>query len=227
MYCVRLGSGKPVVWLHGWGCDGSVFLPIAKRLPFMSNFLVDLNGFGQSEPPPAEGWSAEDYAKELHAFLLQNGLTSVTLVGHSFGCRVALALAANYPEDVSRMLFVAPAGLRPFSIKRWWRVRVHKLKKRFGTADSRYASADWAACPEQMRTTFVKVVNDDLSRFAVKVRCPVLIVNGSRDEATPLRQAKRLNRLIKGSQLVEIEGGHFAFFAMPRAFADAVKNFVE
>lgn len=224
---VKVGNGSPVVWLHGWGCDGTIFAPIAERLPNLCNYLVDLNGFGKTAPPPVSGWSVGDYATELHRFLVNNGLSSVTIVAHSFGCRVATVVAANFPNDVARMLFVAPAGLRRFSLRRWWHVRVYKWKKRLGRLDETHASADWLACDQAMRNTFVKVVNEDLSRYAKRIACPVLIVNGRQDQATPLSHAQKLRKLIKNSSLVEIDGGHFVFFGAPKAFADAVKNFVE
>lgn len=228
MYFVKKGSGLPaVVYLHGWGCDGSIFMPIAEYLPEFSNYLLDFNGFGKSDPPPVAGWSVGDYARELHLFIAEQHLGKVTLVGHSFGCRVATVLAAKYPEDVNRMLFVAPAGLRRFSFKRQWRVFRYKLSKAFGRADLSRASADYLACDAALRNTFVKTVNEDLGRYAKRVSCPVLIVNGRDDEATPVSHARRLSGLIKNSSLVLIDGGHFAFFYAPRAFADTIKNFVE
>ena len=232
MYFVKQGNGQPVVYLHGWGCDGSMFLPVVKYLPNYANYLVDFNGFGNSDPPPEYGWTVIDYAEQLREFLQEQDLRNVTLVGHSFGCRVAIALAANYPELVSRMLLVAPAGLRRFSLSRWWKVRKYKLSKFFAKVrevqpTAKHASEDYLSCSPAMRATFVKVINQDLSSYAKRVSCPVVIVNGREDTATPLTHAKRLNRLIPKSNLVEIAGDHFAFFRMPKAFADTVKNFVE
>lgn len=232
MYCEKYGNGKPVVYLHGWGCDGSVFLPVAKQLPSYSNYLVDFAGFGKSDPPPESGWTVEEYAEQLKDFLVQQNLHSAVLVGHSFGCRVALAFAAKYSELVERMLLVAPAGLRGVSLKRWFRVTCYKLSKFLlklvsKQPKAKYASEDYANCSNAMKRTFVKVVNEDLSKYAKRVKCSVLIVNGRTDTATPLKHANRLHKLIKHSSLIEIDGDHFAFFRMPTAFANAVKNFVE
>ena len=232
MYYKRCGQGAPVVYLHGWGCDGSIFDSVVERLPDFDNFQVDWTGFGKSDMPPSSGWTVEDYAEELRAFLQAQGLTDVTLVGHSFGCRVALVIASTYPELVSRMLLVAPAGLRKFSLSRWWKVTKYKLSKLLGKltgkqAVARYASDDYSNCPVELRATFVKVINADLSRYARRIQCPVIIVNGRDDTATPLSHAKRLNRLIKGSHLVTIEGDHFAFFRAPVALAKTIHNFVE
>ena len=232
MYFEVYGEGeKAIVYLHGWGCDGSIFAPIVKRLPCYKNYLVDFAGFGKSAPPDKDGYSVADYAETLHEFLTQQGLASVTLVGHSFGCRVAMVLAATYPQLVERMIFVAPAGLRRFSIKRWWRVRRYKFRKflaklKVAPPPQSQGTDDYRNCSPMMKATFIKVINEDLSLYAKRVKCPVLIVNGRNDVATPLAHAKRLARLIPDCELVEIDGDHYAFFYSPAAFANTVKIFV-
>lgn len=228
MYFIKSGSGRqPIVYLHGWGCDGNIFQPIAARLSDFSNYLVDMPGFGKGQSLPESGWCVADYVEDVYKFLEEQRLESVTIVAHSFGCRVATVLAAKHPEAISRMLFVAPAGLRRFSVKRWWRVRVYKLKKRFGRVDLTHATADYLACDGALRATFNKVINQNLASYARRIRCPVLIVNGYEDTATPLRQAQIFNKLIKNSSLAVINGDHFAFFRTPEAFAETLRNFVE
>ena len=232
MYFQVCGDGeKAVVYLHGWGCDGSIFAPIVAKLPHYKNYLVDFDGFGKSPPPPESGFSVVDYAEQLRLFLTEQHLSRVTLVGHSFGCRVAMVLAATYPQLVEQMLLVAPAGLRRFSLARWWRVARYKIRKFFAKlhlapAPRSSGSEDYRNCSSAMKVTFIKVVNQDLSRYARRVVCPVLIVNGRQDTATPLAHAKRLNKLIPNCQLVEIDGDHFAFFRTPSAFAKTINIFV-
>lgn len=227
-YYEQLGStGSPIIYLHGWGCDGSVFKPIVKRLRQFNNYLIDFAGFGQSEQPPFDGWSVADYANQVIDFLVEQCIGSATFVGHSFGCRVAMVVAATRPELVERMILVAPAGLRRFSLARWIKVKVYKLRKKTGRLPSKQSgSEDYKNCSDGMKNTFVKVVNQDLSDFAKRVKCQTLIVNGRTDTATPLKHAKRLHRLIKNSELVEITGDHFAFFYSPQAFAQTIQLFV-
>lgn len=233
MYFQKIGNGKPIVFLHGWGCDGNVFLPIAKQLTDYKCYLVDFNGFGKSPAPSSMGWTVEDYAAALAIFFRQHNLQHVCIVAHSFGGRVALVFAAKYPRLVSKLLLVAPAGLRSFSFSRWCKVRRYKLQKllrKTGCAKGigrSFGSADYNACDEKMKNTFVKVVNQDLSSFVKQVTCTALIVNGKQDTATPLKHARRLQRLLKNSSLTEIEGGHFAFFEKPNAFAETVRYFME
>ena len=234
MYFTKIGSGKTIVFLHGWGCDGSIFLPVAQGLPnCYESYLLDFNGFGISPKPPYEGWSVEDYANDLLLFFEANNIQCAYIVGHSFGCRVAMVFAAKYPQYVQKILLVAPAGLRQFSLRRWCKVRRYKLKKflcRMGLCHnltSRMGSVDYNACDDAMKNTFVKVVNQDLSRFAKMIRCPVLIVNGREDTETPLKSAKRLQKIIPNASLAEIQGGHFAFFQNSAAFSKTIEYFLE
>ncbi len=233
MYFQKIGSGKPIVFLHGWGCDGSIFRAVAEKLPNNKCFLVDFNGFGKSPAPPAEGWGVEDYAMVLSVFFRQHNLKNVLIVAHSFGCRVAMVLAAKYPALAGKMILVAPAGLRKFSFSRWLKVRKYKFVKFLcrlnmcRNVSERYGSVDYNACENGLKNTFVKVVNQDLSRFAKQIRCPVLIVNGRDDKETPLASAQKLQKLIPNAVLTEIDGGHFAFFETPFAFAKTITYFSE
>lgn len=233
MYFARVGNGRTIVFLHGWGCDGSIFLPVVEKLHDCECYLPDFNGFGKSPTPPSDGWNVEQYAENLALFFKMNNIQCASIVAHSFGCRVAMVLAAKYPQYVEKMMLVAPAGLRTFSLKRWLKVRKYKFHKflcRMGLShnlSARYGSVDYNACDDGMKNTFVKVVNQDLTPFAKLIKCETLIINGREDTATPLKSAKRLHKLIANSSLSEIDGGHFAFFQNPDAFAKAITYFVE
>lgn len=233
MYFREIGCGKTIVFLHGWGCSGDIFLPVAEKLNDHKCYLPDFNGFGRSPLPPKDGWTVLDYACDLLDFFKQNKLREVCIVAHSFGCRVAMVFASQHPELVDKMILVAPAGLRKFSFLRWCKVRKFKIRKflcRLGLSQnlsSRCGSVDYNACDDEMRNTFVKVVNQDLSSYAKTVQCKTLIVCGKNDEETPLKDAKKLQKLIANSSLAEIDGGHFAFFQTPVAFAKTIRYFEE
>ena len=233
MYFKKCGEGNAILFLHGWGCDGSIFEPIVNKLPNSCNYLVDFVGFGKSGNPPIDGWNVNDYAKDVLRFLDEQKLSAITIVAHSFGCRVAMVLSALHPDRIKKLFLLAPAGIRKPSLKRWCKVARYKLHKflwKMGlcqNVSSYYGSVDYNACQDALKNTFVKVVNQDLSKYAKKIECPTLIVNGTNDVQTPLKHAKCLNKLIKNSSLVQIEGGHFAFFANAFAFAKAVQIFEE
>ena len=74
VHFLRFGSGdKKLVMLHGWGGSSGSFVELAPHLAKQNNLEVvvpDLPGFGQSDPPPAEGWNTHDYADWLEKFLV-------------------------------------------------------------------------------------------------------------------------------------------------------------
>lgn len=232
MHCNFFGSGEQtIVYLHGWGTNGECFLPTVRFLPHFYNVMPDFNGFGRSPMPPTSGWTVADYAEAVRMLFLQYNIQHATIVAHSFGCRVATVLAATYPHLCDKMLFFAPAALRSPSIKRWFRVAHYKAAKalrRFvgDSAPTGHGSADYNACPPELRNTFVKVVNGNLTSYIRRVPCRVLVVNGREDTETTLRHAERLTRMLPHASLQAIDGDHFALFYSPTAFARLITTFV-
>ena len=221
---------KVLLFLHGWGCDGSIFSGLSSQLNATS-ILIDFWGFGKSDNPPF-AWSVEDYARQLKIFCHQQGLSKFSIICHSFGARVAVVFASLYPNMVESLLIVGGAGLKRVSIKRFVSVTRYKLLKqlkRWGLYKGKLpqGSADYQALDGVMKQTFVKVVNQDLSKFAKRVQCPTLLVWGKSDSATPLWMGKKYRRLIKNSALVVLDGTHFVFLEQSTQFALITKSFLE
>jgi len=209
-------SGPLLVCAHGWGQTHEALLPLARSMArAAAPVLVDLPGFGHSPPPPA-AWGNAEYADAMAEWLTAMPRPRVW-VGHSFGCRIALALAARHPEAVDAMFLVAAAGLPPhrsparrarIALRRWAYRALRglapegpareRLRERFGSADYRAAGA--------MRPTFVRVVSEDLTDAARAVHCPVELVYGERDTETPPEIGARLQALIPGARLSVLQG---------------------
>lgn len=223
-----LGEGAPILMLHGWGANMRLMLPLAQRLTLLTYqvYILDLPGFGQTQPPPA-AWGVVDYANFVLSYLDCHALDQVHLVGHSFGGRLGLVLGAEHPERIIKMALADSAGVRPKpSTQRHLRLNTYKFalnvlgKIGMGTqADqlrawysNRYGSADYKAATGVMRETFVKVVNEDLLPYAARVRVPTLLLWGDQDEDTPLWQGQLLEKTIPDAGLVVFEGaGHYSY----------------
>ncbi len=202
------------VWAHGWGQSRRALSPLAEALSGQAtHLLLDFPGFGDSPAPP-EAWGTAEYADASADLLASRPPASGTIwIGHSFGCRVGLQIAARHPESVSALFLIAGAGLprqRSLSerVRLGARVRtfkalkraapvlgldVEKLRQRFGSKD--YASAG------EMRAVLAKVVSEDLSDVARQVMCPVHLVYGENDTETPPEIGERLSRLIPRAEL--------------------------
>lgn len=206
-----------VIWAHGWGVTHTTLLNLAT--PFTAqacHIMVDFPGFGAS-PAPASVWAPKDYAVFMAHFLRSLPQEKVLWVGHSFGCRVGVNLAAENPELVSSLCMIAGAGLPRLrspaqKLSHFLRVRFYKflkacipfgiseewLKSRFGSADYKQAGA--------MRNILVATVNEHLTDVALNVQCPATLIYGSQDTATPPSMGLQYNQLIPSSKLVVLEG---------------------
>lgn len=228
------GTGPAILWAHGWGQNHKAFLPLAESLSGMGQHtLVDFPGFGQA-PAPTEALGTEQYADAMAEFL--KGKEPVIWIGHSFGCRVGLQMAAKYPQMIKGMFFIAGAGLkrrRPIRQQMSMRARIalyktlkrvipaEKLQPYFGSADYRNSGV--------MRPILVKVISEDLSLQAEKVNCPVMLAYGTKDTETPPEIGERLNKLIPGSELLLFDGlDHYTIIGESRhQVAPHLKKFIE
>ena len=126
--------------------------------------LADCAGFGKSAEPKAP-YTVADYAADVLSLADGLGAERFALVGHSFGGRVALELAAHHPERVCALALVDAAGLRPRRKPSYYlRVAAHKVLKRLVGSGLR-GSSDYRALSPVMKATFVNVVNYDQTQL--------------------------------------------------------------
>ncbi|HTP04016.1 MAG TPA: alpha/beta hydrolase [Nitrospirota bacterium] len=105
----RAGGGQTaVVLVHGNIASWRWWLPVLENPPAgCSVYAQDMRGFGESEQPEA-GYTIEQFAADLDAFVNAMALDHIFLVGHSLGAAVALQFAAQYPRKVQKLLLVSP-----------------------------------------------------------------------------------------------------------------------
>ncbi len=234
-------SSEEIILLHGWGCDASIWSGVQAHLAGAGHSVtaLDFPGFGSAPEPPSP-WGMEDYTAWFEGWLAGRGITNPVLIGHSFGGRVALVFSARNP--VSKMVLVDAAGVKPrrgasYYIKVWSFKAFKRLapivlgpKRAGGLIERRRAktaSADYRAASPVMRGTLSRVVNEDLRRHMPLIKASTLLVWGDRDTATPLRDARIMERLIPDAGLVVFDGaGHYSFLDRPTQFAAVLDSFL-
>ena len=100
------GRGPTIVLLHGYAETSRMWRPLIPRLA--SNHTViapDLPGIGGSAVP-ADGLDMTHAAIRIHDLIEQLGLGKAAVVGHDIGLMVAYAYAAQFPEDVDRLVLM-------------------------------------------------------------------------------------------------------------------------
>jgi pimeloyl-ACP methyl ester carboxylesterase len=99
-------GGVPVVLLHGWPQTSWAWRRVAPLLSPVCDVVVpDLPGFGYSSKPEG-GFDKKTIARRLRDFVQALGLSRVALVGHDLGGHVAYAYAAQWPQEVSHLVFI-------------------------------------------------------------------------------------------------------------------------
>lgn len=154
------------------------------------------------------------------------GIKKAVIVGHSFGGRVAIELAAKHGEVVSQLVLVDSAGVRPRRGPRYYlKVFSAKIMKKFGREAK--GSKDYRALSGPMKKTFVNVVNYDQTPLLKHVSASTAIFWGKKDDVTKPYMARTLKRKIKRSALFWLEdAGHFSFVEQSSKFLPVFKAFV-
>lgn len=236
------GAGDPILLLHGWGCNKEIFARLQQELSDSYRvYSLDFPGFGESTPPE-EVWGVDAYTSFVETFVSQLGLQKPVMVGHSFGGRVCI-LYASRNENVKKVILVDAAGLKPKrSLSYYTKVYSYKLSKKvlnlclgkeraaalLERMVSKGGSSDYGAAKGIMRPILSRVVNEDLKSVMPNINVPTLLMWGTEDTATPLRDAQTMERLIPNAGLVEFKGvGHYSFLERPVETQLIIRNFLQ
>ena len=242
-------TGEPpprVLALHGWARTHADFAALlvsgprgdrtgdldGDRRP-LDAVAPDLPGFGAT-PAPDDPWGTPEYAA-LTAELLSDMAEPVVVVGHSFGGRVAVQLAATRPEAVRGLvltgvpLMPSPAGRRrPPPAYRVVRT-LHRLgvvgDARMEAARQRYGSADYRAAQGVMRQVLVTILAERYDDALAAIECPVHLVWGDDDTEVPLAVAEAAASRLGRCQLTVCAGaGHMTPLTAPGPLRRAVQE---
>lgn len=242
-------EGEALLLLHGWGSSAENMRVVAQALSDEYHvFNLDLPGHGHSPAPP-ESIGVPEHA-ELVANLIRERIgTSVTIVGHSNGGRIALYMASEpaYKSLIRRLLLISPSGITPersagYHVKRAvssmlkapFQILPGRLRE-FGLDWLRHSlvwralgSSDYRALEGAMRGTFVKTVTHHLDDQISDIEAPTLLVWGDLDTAVSRQQIETLESRIPDAGLVVLENaGHYGYIDDFDTFIGAARYFLQ
>lgn len=242
-----VGSGRPLLLIAGTASDGASWAPLLPLLPGRQLILIDNRGSGQTRVDgPIE---LADMASDCVALIDHLGLEPVDVVGHSLGGFLGLALAAQHPGKVKRLVTLASAGMGPRTrsvfndLARlyfvlppddWFRLLYPWLfSDPFFAKEASVAAAVAASTDYEHRQSpgdfarQVAALNRGLEVDLANVRCPVLAVSGDLDLIAPSGMVEALHARVPDVMIHSIPyAAHSLHWEAPQAVAAEIEGFL-
>jgi len=237
------GEGPAVLVLHGWGGSSDSWRKVQEILSEKGyNILTpDLPGFGKSVTPRAP-WGINDYTDFVSSFIKETKLDNFSLLGHSFGGRIAIRFSSLYPEKINKLILCDSAGIKPtpdFKTKTIFRLAkignaifTSKILERMKDSARNIfyiitRNRDYARARGVMRETIKKVLEEDLLPDLDKVSTKTLIVWGENDRIVPMKYGNIIKENIKDSEIVLIpKVGHSPHLEVPEKLSEIILKFL-
>jgi pimeloyl-ACP methyl ester carboxylesterase len=251
------GAGVPVVLIHGLPTSGHLWAELVPLLPEGHRIVVvDLLGFGRSDPPYSADLSLRGHAHRLIEMFDVLRIPRACVVGHGFGGGVAQFAAVERPDRVSHLALVSsvafdgwlssklklarafapltrhlPANMLLFELR-------NALIAGYEDHEKGNRSIDLYLRPftsSEGRDSLVRHLlaldsreTVDVSRRFAEIRSPTSVIWGERDPLLPPSVGERLHRGIAHSDFQCIKGArHFTPEEAPRPVATAIAALLE
>lgn len=240
------GAGPPLVLVHGLGSNamqewGRLMHPLARRYHV---YALDLPGFGRSQRPAAADYGIPMQVEAVRSFMAAVGVPKARVAGTSMGGWIAARLAGEHPEQVDRLVVVAPAGMRPTDaapipaevllprdedgVRRLVAAVRHKppAMPSFLVRDvlGRRLREEWIV---RRALESMAAGRDWLDGTLGRADMPVLIVWGQQDRLIPVAYAAPLQAEFPHATLEVLDGcGHVPIADCPEAFDRALTAFL-
>jgi pimeloyl-[acyl-carrier protein] methyl ester esterase len=242
---------RHLVLLHGWGMSSAVFDPLRRALaPGCHAQAMDLPGYRGSA-------NVEPYTLDALARRVAEATPPhCAVLGWSLGALVALAWAAQSPEQVEKLVIVAgtpcfvqredwPHGLEPAVLCSFGRELAsdrERTLRRFTALQARgdenskgvtralgAASSDAADVSSAVLDDGLHILRDtDLRPRLNGISQSALVLHGARDELVPLAAAEYLAANLRAGELETLMGAaHAPFLSEPARAASRILDFLD
>jgi len=223
------GSGPPLMLIHGLMMTGEMFESVIEHFASRHRVILpDLRGHGRSRglPPP---YTAAQLALDLSHLLDHLGLASTAVLGYSHGGAIAQQMVLDHPQQCDRLVLACTYAFNMATTREWLEghiapplIRLLGMRRlaKLGISQSmlqvnqeradRLTDLMAAQDLSLMITAFREAMAFDSRRRLAEIKCPTLVIAGSKDQGVPIHHAKMLHAGIPGSRLVVIDGADHA-----------------
>ena len=243
LFYEKYGSGKQVILiLPGWGDTRPTFNYLIQQLSKDNTvYIIDNPGFGNSEIIQ-NNLTIYDYASLIREFMLHEKINNPIIIAHSFGGRITTLLTGYYKDKIKKLILIDIASIRQKrNIKKIIKTYTYKLLKRLTyilpknyrkKAQNRllklFSSADYFKLKDNVKKTFQNIVNEDLFSYLKSINTETLILWGEKDKDTPLKDAYKIKKEIKNSELIIFKNAsHFSYLEYPTITLNIINEFIK
>lgn len=205
----ELGSGEPVLLLHGWPTSSYTWRNVMPAIAARNRVLaLDLPGFGGSDKPLDADYGFEFFERAIDSFLAELGIDRLALAAHDVGGPVAMHWAAARPERVTKLALLntlvypefSPAVLEFIKACTTPELR-EQLTSRAGLASMmKLGVADEASLSDEMLAVVAEPFGDEHARLALARAGAGLELSGFEETAAALPTLRMPVRVVYGEQ---------------------------
>lgn len=246
---LKLGNprGKPLLLLHGYTDSSRTWSLLVPYLDRYRLIIPDQRGHGASAAPEC-CYGTIQMAEDARLLLDALTIERAAVAGHSMGSMIAIALAADRPERVDRIVLIGSTALPPVRRGDWLWTNVAELKfpldrdSKFlrewhpanqpTPVDPVFAEAAMeeilAIKPQVWRGVMRELAEVPVARHAADIKAPALILSGGADPLFPPEHHQALVKAIPGASAHVYPGlGHNPLWEQPQDVARRISEFME
>ena len=222
------GSTSPIILIPGITSPAITWEFVGERLATSSRVLIlDNRGRGLSSGGADVSYNLEDYARDTAALIEQLRLERPVILGHSMGGRIAVKLAAMFPDVIGSIIVDDPPvtgpGRRPYPIPLEWYLEGIDAAARGESqdtsspilknwsADQLSLRAEWLPTCDKTAITasHVSFHEEDIHSLLSEVRCRALLIYAQNGNTVNEEDAKEVVAAMQNCQAIRIDGvGH-------------------
>ena len=237
----RHGTGTPLVLLHGYPLDHTIWEPVVPQLEKDYDMILpDLRGFGGSAASQA-AYLLNDLADDITGLLDQLGIKKAVLAGHSMGGYVALAFAHSHPERTLALGLVSSQAAADAPERKAGRIQLAERVEANGVGEVADSMPALLTGDRTLQTWLKKLIlhqspagvaaalramaeRPDATPFLLKFDFPVIIIHGRADKIIPIERAIEMQVLTRNAVLEAIPAGHMPMMESPETTAGALRG---
>jgi pimeloyl-ACP methyl ester carboxylesterase len=241
-----VGRGEPsLVFLHYWGGSSRTWNEVIAQLADSHRSIaVDHRGWGESDAP-ARSYGIADLANDAQGVIAALALQRYVIVGHSMGGKTATLLASRRPAGLLGLILIGPSPPSPTVLPIEERDRIlhaydspesiAHVRDHILTAlpltdaqKARVIEDGLRGAPAAKRAWPDGTMREDIRSDARLINVPTLVLSGEHDQVDPAPKLREeLLPWISASQLQILPGaGHLSMMEIPRAVAQAIRDFI-